>query len=188
LHVASALSGANNFTNVTVNANGSGSIDQTAVTLSGGIPYIVKNDYSWNGDSSLALATAVMSRGIGKICAVGITAQVRNNSVGISVSGSGVGVTANGHSSAGYQSQASGTDMRSASPLFKTVPIGVYPSYAIEAAIFLSPRHSGDLEKAFLRFSIIRPRYYRLTETPIWTSASAIRRSSAACLSGTHGE
>jgi hypothetical protein len=30
--------------------------------------------------------------------------------------------------------------------------------------------------------------YYRLTETPIWTSASAIRRSSAACLSGTHGE
>ena len=54
--------------------------------------------------------------------------------------------------------------------------------------IFLSSQHSGDLEKAFLRFSIIRPRCYRLTETPIWTSASAIRRSSAACLSGTHGE
>lgn len=29
---------------------------------------------------------------------------------------------------------------------------------------------------------------YRLTETPIWINASAIRCSSAACLSGTHGE
>lgn len=33
-----------------------------------------------------------------------------------------------------------------------------------------------------------RSRYYKLTETPICTNASAIRRSSAACLSGTHGE
>ncbi len=29
----------------------------------GGIPYIVKNDYSWSGDRSLALATGVMKSG-----------------------------------------------------------------------------------------------------------------------------
>ncbi len=126
--VANALNESNNFTNVSVNANGSGYIDQTGITLSGGVPYIVKNDYSWGGDRSLALATAVMSQGIPKVCAIGVTATLRKNSVGVSASGSGVGGTANGHSSSGYTPQAGGVDMRSASPLFKTVPVGVYLS------------------------------------------------------------
>ena len=72
--IRNALNQSNNFTDVTVNANGSGSIDQTGVTLSGGVPYLVKNNYTWGGDKSLALATAVMNEGIPKICAVGVTA------------------------------------------------------------------------------------------------------------------
>lgn len=86
---------------VTVNANGSGSIDQTGFNLSSFGLTLFKNDYSWSGDPSLALATAVMSQGIPKLCPVGVTATIRKNSVGVSATGSGVGGTANGQPSLG---------------------------------------------------------------------------------------
>jgi RHS repeat-associated protein len=79
-------------------------------------------------DPSLALATAVMSRGIPKACAIGFTGKIGNARVGASVSGNGVGGNINGHSAGTETPQAPGVDMRSASPLFKSLPVGVYLS------------------------------------------------------------
>jgi hypothetical protein len=68
----------NNFTSVTVNSDGSGAIDQTYITLSENVPYIMKNDSSWKGDTSLALATAVAQDTGGRpwLCNGGISARV----------------------------------------------------------------------------------------------------------------
>jgi hypothetical protein len=60
--VASTLNGTNNFTNVTVNANGSGYIDQTYMNMSNNVPYLMKNAYSgfllgrdiWNASGEVA--------------------------------------------------------------------------------------------------------------------------------------
>jgi len=79
-------------------------------------------------DPSLALATGVMSQGIPKACAIGFSGNVGKAKVGVSASGNGVGGNINGHSAGTETPQASGVDMRSASPAFKSFPVGVYLS------------------------------------------------------------
>ena len=57
--VASTLSGDNNFTNVSVNADGSGYVDQTYMNMSNNVPYMLKNDSSQGPDPITQLATDV---------------------------------------------------------------------------------------------------------------------------------
>lgn len=59
-NVATALNSSS--TSMTVNANGSGSVDQTGFNLSSFGLTLYKNDSSWGGDTSLALSTAVAQR------------------------------------------------------------------------------------------------------------------------------
>jgi RHS repeat-associated protein len=57
--VASTLSGDNNYTNVTVNANGSGYTDQTYMNLADNTQYLLTNDSSHGADPITELATDV---------------------------------------------------------------------------------------------------------------------------------
>lgn len=58
-NVASTLSGSNNFTNVSVNANGSGYTDQTYMNMSDNVPYMMKNDSSHGADPITELSIDV---------------------------------------------------------------------------------------------------------------------------------
>jgi hypothetical protein len=114
-NVATALNSSS--TDVTVNANGSGSIDQTGFNLSSFGLTLYTNDYSWAGDTSLALATGVMSQNTPKVCGIGVSITAGKLKAGASASAAGVGGNINGHSAGTETSQSEGTGK-------VTIPIG----------------------------------------------------------------
>ncbi len=97
----------------------SNSFTVTAVDDPGvvGAPPLEPSQITQEIDPSLALATGVMNFGIPKLCAIGITATFRNNSVTLSSSGLGTGAGFNKHTVGTVTPQNAGTGS-------KTLPIG----------------------------------------------------------------
>jgi hypothetical protein len=114
--VAQALGSSSSVENV--NVDGSGSIDQNGFDLSSfGLTLHQYAPINWGKDPSLALATGVMSQGIPKLCAVGVSAKLGKLNGSASASGNGTGADVNGHRAGTETAQNNGSGKT-------TVPIG----------------------------------------------------------------